>query len=133
VRKALGVLPVLLAVVAGCLEGTSARADDLPAAWPRTCQPAIDRVVGDLGTTDKARLRRVDRNDLSVLHHGRGTGIRNDFGLWGGNVARAEDCNRRLGRQGDPKDRHPDSISMPIVAQVWLAVAQPSHRPVVLG
>jgi hypothetical protein len=86
-----------------------------------------------LGTTDKAGLRRVARDDLLMFRHGRGTGIRNDFGLWGGNVARAEDCNRRLGRQGDPEDRHPDSISMPIVAQVWLAVAQPSHRPVVLG
>jgi hypothetical protein len=133
VRKALGVLPVLLAVVAGCLEGTSARADDLPAAWPRTCQAAIDRVVGDLGETDKARLRRVARGDLWMFHHGWGTGIRNDFGLWGGNVARAEDCNRRFGRQGDPEDMRPDSISMPIIAQVWLAVSQPSHRPVVLG
>lgn len=97
--------------------------EEAPSAdWPRTCHEAIDRIVSAMSDADKAALRKDKREDLVMYHFGWGTGIRNSFGLWGGNTALAEDCATRFGKPDDPQGLHPDVISGIIIEQVWKAV-----------
>ena len=52
------------------------------------------------------------KTDLILFHHGGGTGIRNDFGLWRGN-------DKLIGSCGKGQQVHPDSCSMLIIEAVW--------------
>jgi hypothetical protein len=54
-------------------------------------------------------VRGTPRGDLIRFHHGWGTGIRNAFGLWGGNRALLDSCG----------GGHPDDASMVIIEAVW--------------
>jgi len=58
-----------------------------------------------------------------MYHHGWGTGIRNDFGLWQDVSPLRADCAKQSGRADDKI--HPDSCSMMIMEAVWDRV----HRP----
>jgi len=71
---------------------------------------------------DKAVLRKDKPDDLIKYHFGWGMGIRNEFGLWGGNFPLALDCNAQFGDPSDKQELHPDYISMIIMKQVWMAV-----------
>lgn len=75
-----------------------------------------------MSEVDKAGLRKDKKEDLVQYHHGWGTGIRNEFGLWGGNTALAQDCHKRYGGPSDEWSLHPDTISGLIIEQVWRAV-----------
>jgi len=41
-----------------------------------------------------------------------GTGIRNEFGLWGGNFAFIKSCSGK-------RNAHPDHVSMIIIERLW--------------
>jgi hypothetical protein len=71
--------------------------------------------VKGLDEESKQRVRSTRREDLILLHHGWGTGIRNEFGMWGGNTALVDSC---IARQPGA-ERHPDSASMIIIEGVW--------------
>jgi hypothetical protein len=58
--------------------------------WPATCDGAIARLTTNLPTSEKEKLAAMARDDLINLHFGFGMGIRNEFGLWGGNLALIE-------------------------------------------
>src|SRR4030095_10902693 len=75
------------------------------AAWPKTVDEAVGRLLGDLNEVDKARVRATRKEDLILFHHGWGTGIRNEFGLWRGNTNLMADCHAD----------HPDGASMVII------------------
>lgn len=77
--------------------------------WPATLDEAVDQIVSGLSDEDKARVRGTPREDLIMFHHGWGTGIRNSYGLWGGNNALLESCG----------GGHPDDASMVIIEAVW--------------
>jgi Domain of unknown function (DUF6794) len=78
-------------------------------AWPKTLEEAADVILSRLGKKDKRILRGTKREDLIQYHHGWGTGIRNEFGLWQGNEALLESCGCV----------HPDDCSMKIMELVW--------------
>ncbi len=68
----------------------------------------------------KADLKEVQTRpyeDLILYHHGLGTSIRNPFGLWAGNAALMQDCNRIINNQIEPE--HPDTVSMLIIQNLW--------------
>jgi len=77
--------------------------------WPATVDEAAERIISGMSDEDKALVRSTKRDDLLMFHHGWGTGIRNDFGLWQGNTALLESCG----------PIHPDGCSMVIIERVW--------------
>ena len=62
-----------------------------------------------MSAEDKEFVRNTKKGDLIKFHHGWGTGIRNEFGLWGLNNVLLEDTG----------ERHPDDASMVIIEAVW--------------
>tara|TARA_R110002033_G_scaffold81286_1_gene132089 strand:- start:99 stop:392 length:294 start_codon:yes stop_codon:yes gene_type:complete len=82
------------------------------AGWPVTCDSAVAKLAAQLPQSDKEELAAMKRGDLILLHHGFGTGIRNEFGLWGGNFALIKSCSGR-------RNAHPDDVSMIIIERLW--------------
>ena len=77
--------------------------------WPRSLDEAVDRLVANLSEDDKRLLRGVAKQEVIRFHHGWGTGIRNDFGLWSGNRALLRSCGASF----------PDQASLVIMEAVW--------------
>jgi hypothetical protein len=59
---------------------------------PTTLDEAVAHLVSVLSEEDKATVRDTPEDDLIRFHHGWGTGIRNGFGLWGGNPELLASC-----------------------------------------
>ena len=79
------------------------------ASWPSTLNQAVARLIEDMDEADKKMIRDTKKEDLILFHHGWGTGIRNEFGLWRGNTNLLADCHAE----------HPDEASMVIIKAVW--------------
>lgn len=79
------------------------------ASWPSTLDQAVARLIDDMDDADKKMVRDTKKGDLILFHHGWGTGIRNEFGLWRGNTNLLADCHAE----------HPDDASMVIIEAVW--------------
>ena len=79
------------------------------ASWPSTLNEAVGRLIAEMDEADKKRIRETQKDDLISFHHGWGTWIRNDFGLWRGNTNLLADCHAE----------DPDSASMVIIEAVW--------------
>lgn len=79
--------------------------------WPRTVAEAVDTILHQLDADPEAVsvIKSTPKDDLIKFHHGWGTQIRNDFGLWQGNVILLKDCDKH----------HPDDASMVIIEAVW--------------
>jgi hypothetical protein len=80
--------------------------------WPTTVDEAARRLVAELDQESKARVRATKKEALSQFYFGWGTGIRNAFGLWGGNEKLRASC-------GGGKPAHPEACSMVIIEAVW--------------
>ena len=113
-------IAILISLLTAMIAARDAGAEDRP-DWPRTCRAAITKIVDAMSPSDKAELRKEKREDLIQYHFGWGMGIRNEFGLWGGNRALARDC-ARMARTKGPERLHPDTISMVIIEGVWDAL-----------
>jgi len=83
--------------------------------WPSTVESAVERLLSGLSEQDKATIASTPESELLRFHHGWGTGIRNDFGLWRGN----QDLRRSCVELGGPGSGHPDGASAVIVKAVW--------------
>jgi hypothetical protein len=83
--------------------------------WPTTCDAAVDHVLERLDHESREIVRGTRREDLIQFHHGWGTGIRNDLGMWRGNSTLIASCVAL--RPGT--EFHPDSASMIIIEGVW--------------
>lgn len=83
--------------------------------WPTSVDEAVDRLLRETSEQDKATLRGMAKDGLIMLHLGWGMGIRNTFGLWGGNEALMESCAKVSGLAF----MHPDDASMVIIEAVW--------------
>jgi hypothetical protein len=83
--------------------------------WPRTCDEAVTWVVSHLDANRVEVIKTTPRDQLIQFHHGRGTGIRNNFGLWRGNRELPDSC---LALEPGAQ-YHPDSVSMIIIEQTW--------------
>ena len=102
----------MIAVVClSVLFGERVRADN---DWPITLNSAVSNILGGVSEQDKDWIRQTKYEDLIRYHHGWGTGIRNEFGLWRG--------NNELIISACGKPCHPDSASMRIIEAVWLAL-----------
>jgi hypothetical protein len=77
--------------------------------WPLTVEQAANKVISQMDQESLTRLKAMKKEDLIMLHMGFGQGIRNDFGLWRGNML----LLRNTGTH------HPDDASMVIIEAAW--------------
>ena len=106
------VMIVLLVVVCLTLPYDHRKPAEHP--WPKTLDAAVADILDGLSEADKEVVRQTKYEDLIQYHHGWGTGIRNEFGLWRGND------ELMLSVCGKPC--LPDTASMLIIRAVWRAL-----------
>jgi hypothetical protein len=108
---------LLLLLLAAALP-VAAQEDELmgPDTWPTTVEAAVADILSVMSDEDKAEVRGTQKEDLIMFHHGWGTGIRNDYGLWRGNT--------ELIKAACGQACHPDDASMIIIEAVWAALQE---------
>ncbi len=77
--------------------------------WPETVTEAVNAVLSTMTEKDKSVVGEMTEENLILLHHGFGTGLRNSLGLWRGNDKLLLDCNKT----------HPDDCSLVIIVALW--------------
>jgi len=84
-------------------------------SWPSTVDEAVDRLLSDFPADDVDWMRRSPKDEVvSQLYMGYGTGVRNEFGLWGGNDALRGSC-----RKYDPEGGGAEGCSVVIIKAMW--------------
>lgn len=97
----------------------------------------LEEIVVDLANKlppgEKKYLAELEKYDLSQLHHGYGTHIRNTYGLWIDNPLtknwRENEDGRDIRGGVDYSVDHPDAVSMRIIEELWEYVRQPARSP----
>lgn len=79
---------------------------------PRTVDQAVERLLAELPEDDLAMIGSTPREHLVAFHFSLGMHIRNEFGLWGGNL-------RLLLSIGARGALHPDNASHLIIVALW--------------
>ena len=101
--------------------------------WPKTLDEAVDFVLANISTEDKNTLVKTKEKSLISFHHGFGTFIRNELGLWSDNkellnaIEQHPDYLSMLKQYNIKSDMimkvngaiHPDDASMVIIKAVW--------------
>jgi hypothetical protein len=78
---------------------------------PETVEEAVIYLIRLLDENSRNNLKKMRRNDLHYLHHGYGSGVRAELGLWG--------INTKLCADPAIAGMHPDDASMVIITLVW--------------
>ena len=109
---------------------------------PKTVADAVETLLTLCPREKLDKIWAISEEDLPVqiaasFHFGIGMYIRNQFGLWAGNQAVADDCVRYFAKEtarrhpGDPSYderttlqiasgvRHPDTLSSIIITELW--------------
>ncbi|MFC1479537.1 DUF6794 domain-containing protein [Planctomycetota bacterium] len=73
--------------------------------YPQTLEEAVSLLVDLLTEEQREALKTVPEEELSSYHFGMGMLIRNNFGLWNGNLIEYGDT--------------PDDVSAVIVRKAW--------------
>lgn len=76
---------------------------------PKTINEAAEVIISKMKSKDKKTIKESSPFDLIMYHHGWGTGIRNELGLWHDNKELMKDCG----------NTHPDDCSMKIIYRIW--------------
>ena len=89
---------------------------------PKSLKEAVDLLISEMSEEYKNYVQSLPEDELIQFHFGFGLGIRNRFGLWGGNYDLLESCGSR--------DMHPDDASGVIIHAVWreLQASRSDHR-----
>lgn len=98
---------LLLAFLLGCSPG--AKKDVAKSAFLR---PYVAQLKTNTPAAELERIRTMAKSELILLHHGYGTGIRNQW-LWGN---RNPELVKFFQRQGID---HPDDMSMVLIEALW--------------
>jgi len=85
-------------------------------AWPPSLAEAVDWNLRHMAAADLAEVKKTPRRDLIKFHHGWGTWIRNNFGLWRGNRRLIDACG----------GVHPDDCSMKVIEATWERLQRPT-------
>lgn len=84
---------------------------DEPRALPTTVQEAVQWMYEQLDAQSRESLKAMPQRDLILLHHGYGTGIRNELGLWSPDSS--------LMQQPELAGQFPDNASMILIERLW--------------
>ncbi len=94
--------------------GSGPQGDVVP--WPKTLDATVEDILAGMSAEDKKIIRSLEKEQLIQYHHGWGTDIRNEYGLWRGNEAlMVSACGRPC---------LPDTASMYIIEAVWAALQE---------
>ncbi|WP_156401236.1 DUF6794 domain-containing protein [Duganella sp. Root1480D1] len=103
---------VCLSILAVIAVGAAVSGRFGPNEYPDSVDAAADMLIARLSEEDRLRVKNTKKDDLVEYHHGWGTSIRNDFGLWAGNEKLLRSaCHGEI--------CHPDDASMVIIETVW--------------
>ncbi len=84
---------------------------------PKTLEEAVSLVIAGMTKYDvEFALKSSKEHFGTALHHGFGTCVRNEFGLWGSNK---ELIDNMAGDNIDDWARHGDTLSSIIIDAVW--------------
>jgi hypothetical protein len=113
----------------------------------RTLEEAVQFVFNKMDDKDKDIISKMKEENLFRLHHGFGTSIRNDLGLWQWednsellkSIEQSQeyaDLEKQLEKDGilmDAEERspdiHPDDASMVIIRALWKKLQGPVEKP----
>ena len=92
--------------------------------WPTTVDVAVERLLAALSPEWKAILRGTNRDGAQRMNLSLGRWVRNQFGMWRGNLALLADCARLLDREptGPPAPglgMDPDEASALLLGLAW--------------
>ena len=80
------------------------------------CRNTVKEIFESLDKDSLETLQSVEEEaDLVLFHHGWGTGIRNEYGLWTADSPLRKSCAAMVGEA----DIHPDGASSIIMQAVW--------------
>lgn len=100
---------ILLALALGACTAQAAE-PSAEVVWPNTVDEAVDILLSRLPADDLEWMRRNPKQDVTnQLYMGYGTGVRNHFGLWGGNDALLTSCGTK----------DPEGCSVVILEAMW--------------
>lgn len=100
--------------------------------WPATVDEAAEMIIEGMSEEDRAVVRSTKRGELIRFHHGWGTGIRNDLGLWQGiwrssspavcftRMAARCSSSSACGRSCRPREGSVRVRRSPVVSGSWL-------------
>ncbi len=81
-------------------------------AWPQSVDAAVDTLLAGLSPINRDRFRKIPQDSLWSLHFTLGLYIRNQYGLWKGNVPLLKSC-------GQHPPYVPDNCSGLIIERAW--------------
>jgi hypothetical protein len=84
--------------------------------YPKTVDEAVDWLLILLDEAQKEKIRNLPKLfDMIHYHHGLGTWIRNNFGLWYGNDELLQSCGYRRNKH----NAYADYASFEILIALW--------------
>ena len=103
--------------------GPSSPQDEPAQGLPATVDAAVHALLALLPDKDKTDIAAKSQDELIELHFGLGMWIRNNFGLWQGNAALAQDAGTN----------EPDDIAGIIIEALWRRIVAELKRTDNLG
>lgn len=86
-----------------------------PSIPPRTVEDAVFRLIGELSLKDKTTIANMAEDELTTLQFTLGSYIGNEFGIWSGNRALLQSCEKVSG----DNYLHPDYAPPVIIRELW--------------
>jgi len=87
--------------------------------WPQTVEEAVNYLIIGLSFKDKAKIAKMEENQLSSLHITLGEYIRDQFGLWTGNKELMESCRFVSKKYDIHYDLSEGDASALIIRELW--------------
>ncbi len=110
------IFPVLFISLLSCANNAKMQeSNSSESQFPVTCQEAIKKTYENLDKPSVKLLSKTKKEDLVKFHIGWGTGIRNEYGLWGDTSPIRKSCAESIGED----DMHPEGASSVIMQGVW--------------
>ena len=102
-----------------------------------TKEEIVDKIIVEITDDDKKYLKSLSREDMIQFHHGIGTSIRNEYGLWKEDnpltqqwaLDRSTDSEIHMKNGVDYHPQHPDAVSMDILEAVWDKLNEKKKQP----
>ena len=93
---------------------------EAPYDIPETIEEAVEIMLLNTNDKDKEVISKMQEKDLTLIHHGFGTCIRNNFKMWDPESKLVQDCAKR---DNSIKHRshyiHPDDASGVVIKAFW--------------
>ena len=95
----------------------------MPSDLPKTVEQAVESLSSKLPLKDKVLIANMTFGELAIVNVTLGKYIRENFGIWTGNVELLESCRKYSGQ----KDLTVENISMIVIQAFWEKLKE-THR-----